>query len=312
MLSVVTGAAGFIGSRLCGQLLSEGQSVVGIDCFTDYYPKSRKLSNLKPLLKQRRFRFLRVDLSKECPPSAFRGADYVFHLAAQPGVRDSWGQTFAPYVRNNVVATQKLLEVVKRTEPRRIIYASSSSIYGDAESLPTSEDALPRPVSPYGVTKLAAEHLFSSYAKAYGVPSIVLRYFTVYGPGQRPDMAFFRIIDKVSKREQVTIYGSGEQSRDFTFIEDTVRATKMAAKAKAGRVFNVGSGRIHSVNEAIALIESLLGTKAKVKHLSKALGDVTKTSADISRIRKAVGYRPTVGFEDGLRKQVEWQTGRAL
>jgi nucleoside-diphosphate-sugar epimerase len=309
MKCMVTGAAGFIGSHLSEALVQRGDSVVGIDCFTDYYPKRVKVANLRRLRKEPSFRFVEADLSSANLSPHLRGVEYVFHLAAQPGVRASWGKSFSYYVKDNVVATQRLLEAVKQHAVTKFVYASSSSIYGDSERMPTPEDTLPKPVSPYGVTKMSGENLCNVYYKNYSVPVVSLRYFTVYGPRQRPDMAFNIFISRISRGEQIELYGDGEQRRDFTFVGDTVAANLLASKANPGEAYNVGSGRTHGLNEVISAIESIVGKKAKVRRSGKALGDVRNTAADITKITRDLGYRPSTTLLDGLKGQVDAQVG---
>ena len=258
----------------------------------------------------KRFKLVEADLSTANLSPLLRDVEYVFHLAAQPGVRASWGTSFSHYVNDNVVATQRLLEAAKQKPAiRKFVYSSSSSIYGDAESFPTPERAAPKPVSPYGATKLAGENLCHVYFRNYSVPVVALRYFTVYGPRQRPDMAFSIFISKIARGEEIAVYGDGEQMRDFTFVGDTVAATVLASKAKPGSVYNVGAGKTTSLNKVISTIESILGKKAKTKHSRNALGDVRDTSADISRIKSDLGYKPVTALTDGLRKQVAAQVG---
>ncbi len=309
MRCLVTGCAGFIGSTLSEQLLKEGHSVVGIDCFTDYYAKKTKRANLAGLRLAKDFEFVEADLASTTLSPLVKHVDAVFHLAAQPGVRTSWGETFSGYVKNNIVATQRLLEAVKGANVKRFIYASSSSVYGDSESLPTAEDAVPKPVSPYGVTKLTGEHLCYVYYKNYSVPTVILRYFTVYGPRQRPDMAFNRFITKIAHGEEIQVYGDGEQTRDFTYVGDTVAGTILASQAFPGSVYNVGGGASTSLNEVISLIEAMTGRKARLSRKENAAGDVKSTAADIGRISKDLGYRPKTSLAEGLRKQVAFQVG---
>lgn len=309
MKCMVTGAAGFIGSHLSEALVEQGDFVVGVDCFTDYYPKRIKVANLRRLRKAKNFRFVEADLSSANLSPPLRGVECVFHLAAQPGVRASWGKSFSHYVKDNIVATQRLLEAVKQHAVKKFVYASSSSVYGDSERLPTPEDTLPKPVSPYGVTKLAGESLCNVYFRNYSVPVISLRYFTVYGPRQRPDMAFNIFISRIARGEEVLLYGDGEQRRDFTFVGDTVAANLLASKANPGETYNVGSGRTYGMNEVISTIESMVGKKAKVRRSGQALGDVRNTAADITKITRNLGYRPSVSFSEGLRRQVDAQLG---
>ncbi|MGH9920909.1 MAG: NAD-dependent epimerase/dehydratase family protein, partial [Nitrososphaerales archaeon] len=261
------------------------------------------------LRRERDFRFVEADLSSANLSIALQGVECVFHLAAQPGVRASWGKSFSHYVKDNIVATQRLLEALKQHSLTKFVYASSSSIYGDSERLPTPEDTLPKPVSPYGVTKLSGENLCNVYHKNYSVPVVSLRYFTVYGPRQRPDMAFNVFISRISRGEQIELYGDGEQRRDFTFVDDTVAANLLASKANPGETYNVGSGRTYGMNEVISAIESVVGKKAKVRRSGKALGDVRSTAADITKITRDLGYVPSTTLLDGLERQVEAQIG---
>lgn len=305
--TLVTGAAGFIGSHLSGSLLDRGSRVLGVDCFTDYYPRARKEANLEPLLNRRGFEFAEADLAVADLEPLLDGVTSVCHLAAQAGVRASWGENFSTYIHCNVRATQRLLEATKERNLERFVYASSSSVYGDTTDLPMREDGLTRPVSPYGVTKLAAEHLAVLYHRNYGVPTVSLRYFTVYGPGQRPDMAFHRFIRAGLTGAPVTIYGTGEQTRDFTFVGDIVDGTVRALeRGTPGDVLNLGGGSRVTVNEALAIIESLLDRKIDRHHEEPARGDVPDTLAKNDRARTLLGFRPTTDLREGLRRQCEW------
>jgi UDP-glucose 4-epimerase len=307
---LVTGVAGFVGSHLAERLVEEGDDVIGIDCFTDYYPRKIKESNIASLRRQKGFKFVEMDLSSRPSKRIVTNIETVFHLAAQPGVRASWGRSFESYVRDNMLATQNLLEMAKGAKIRKFIYVSSSSVYGDSEQFPTSEEAIPKPNSPYGVTKLAGEHLCEVYRKSFNIPTAVLRYFSVYGPRQRPDMAFNKFIHLIWHDKTLDVYGDGSQMRDYTFVRDVVSATVLARNAKVGTILNVGTGHSYSLNEAIEIIASLLGKEAKLKHLTSASGDVIKTSADISKIKKELGYRTSVDFREGLREQTTWQLGQ--
>jgi UDP-glucose 4-epimerase len=308
MKDIVTGVAGFIGSQLAERLVRAGREVVGIDCFLDYYPRPIKEGNLSWLRTQPNFAFREEDLLSADLNALIGAGDRIFHQAAQAGVRASWGRDFAVYSENNIRATQVLLEACKGKRIGRLVYASSSSIYGDAESLPTREDALPQPVSPYGVSKLAAEHLCRLYWRNFGVPSTSLRYFTVYGPRHRPDMAFHRLIRAALRGETFTLFGSGEQSRDFTFVDDIVTANLAAADLEGpAEVLNVGGGSRVSVNQAIAIIEELAGTRIAIVRRGTEHGDVTHTAADTSRAAARIGYRPSVDIRTGLAAQVAWQ-----
>jgi UDP-glucose 4-epimerase len=289
-----------------------GYKVIGIDSFSDYYSIRVKWSNLSVLKKNRNFKLIEGDLNDIDLIKLLKGIELVFHLAAQPGVRASWGSSFSYYVKDNITATQRLLEAAKERLPKRLIFASSSSVYGDSERLPTSEESLPRPVSPYGATKLAAENLCNVYFRNFNLPSVVLRYFTVYGPRQRPDMGFHRFIRRISTNEEVVIYGDGTQSRDFTYVGDTVSATTAAMNANPGSTFNVGSGRSISLIDAISVIESLVGKKARLRYVERAQGDARATSADITSIKRELNYEPRTSLRDGLAKQKDWQLGSEL
>jgi UDP-glucuronate 4-epimerase len=308
MRALVTGCAGFIGSHLTESLLADGHEVVGVDALIDTYPRTIKLGNLERAMEFDGFRFLETDLMTSPLDALVEECDAVFHLAAEPGVRTSWGARFESYTRNNVLATQRLLEAAKAWPDKPIVYASSSSIYGDAERFPTPEDALPQPSSPYGVTKLAAEHLCALYHSNYGVATVSLRYFSAYGPRQRPDMAFNRFCRAALRGEPLTIFGDGEQTRDFTFVDDAVAATRAAAISPAarGRVYNVGGGSRVSVNEALDLIVSFVGGPLQVRHLESKRGDVRDTGADTTRARRELGLNPTTSLEAGLQAEFEW------
>jgi len=265
-----------------------------------------KQLNLRDVLSHPRFSFVEGDLI-ELDPSLLDGVDYVFHQAAQPGVRSSWGRAFEGYVRNNVVATQRLLEAAKGGTIRKLIYASSSSIYGEAESFPTSESATPRPISPYGVTKLAGEHLCRLYWRRYGVPAVALRYFTAYGPRQRPDMGFHIFIDAFLSGRPISIYGDGGQSRDFTYVSDVVTANLLAAeKAPAGRVYNIGGGAEVTLNEVIRMLKTLTDADVPIRHKNERAEDPRRTAADTALAASELGYQPAVILEDGLRRQIAW------
>ena len=307
MRSLVTGVAGFIGSHLAERLIKEGHGVVGIDCFTDYYARSIKEKNLKGLLQMSGFTFLEDNLLEGNLSDLLVGVDYIFHQAAQAGVRSSWGAEFEVYTSNNILATQKLLEACKGLDIRRFIYASSSSVYGDSEELPLRERSLLKPVSPYGVTKLAAEHLCYSYWKNYQVPVIALRYFTVYGPRQRPDMAFHRFVRAILDGGEIEIYGNGEQTRDFTFISDAVSGNMLAMKSNAeGEIFNIGGGSRVSVNEVLDIIQNIAGKTAKIVYRDVQKGDVRHTLADTNKVKKHLGYIPEVDLKTGLEEEWKW------
>ena len=306
MRVLVAGYAGFIGSHLVDKLLEQGYEVIGIDCFADYYPREIKEVNISNALKNKNFEFIEEDILNM---DKFPEVDYVFHLAAQAGVRASWGKSFEIYTRNNIEATQKLLEFYKDLSIKKFVYASSSSVYGDAE-LPMKENSLLKPVSPYGVTKLAGENLCYLYWKNYGVPTISLRYFTVYGPRQRPDMAIHKFVKAVFKGDKIPVFGDGTQTRDFTFVDDAVEANTLAARSNVvGEVFNIGGGTKISVNELIKKIEDTIGKKAKIKYVEKQKGDVKDTLADISKAKELLGWSPKVNINEGLKKYIKWYLG---
>ena len=301
MRYVVTGAAGFIGSHLAEALLADGHDVYAVDCFTEYYDPAQKEENA------RAFGVDRIDLADE--PLELSGVDGVFHLAGQPGVR-SFGEAFPLYVRRNVLATQKVFESCAEAGVRAV-FASSSSIYGDAETFPTREDASPKPLSPYGITKLACEHLAYAYARSFGLECVALRYFTVYGPRQRPDMFFRRVCERLADGGLFEIYGTGEQSRSFTYVADVVEATRAAMeRAPAGATYNVGGGEEASMLEAIALLESVSGRALQTGRVESAKGDMARTKADISRIGAELGWRPRTSLRDGLAAMWSWTAAR--
>ena len=308
MRALVTGVAGFVGSNLACALLEQGHDVVGIDCLTDYYDLRIKELNLAGIPSER-FTLVRGDLNEVDLDQLLTGVDWVFHQAGQPGVRMSWGRDFAIYERLNISATQRLLEAAKNSSSlRRLVYASSSSIYGDAESFPTRETDRPQPLSPYGVTKLAGEHLCSLYAANFGVPTVSLRYFTVYGPGQRPDMAFTRFVRAAVLGETIQIFGDGKQIRDFTYIDDIVAANVLAASSDVppGSVFNVAGGSNVSVNETLDILTGLAGHPLNVDHVDVVAGDVRRTGGAIDKITGAIGWRPQVAIEEGLARHLAW------
>ena len=312
MKCLVTGAAGFIGSHVAERLLSDGHTVVGIDRFSDYYDPALKRSNAEGLLENSGFELAVRDLAIDQISDLLDGVDVVFHLAAQAGVRASWGESFDRYVDDNIRATQRLLEAVKDRRIDKFLYASTSSVYGDAEKFPTPEDVPPRPVSPYGVTKLAAEHLCNLYQSNYGVPVVAIRYFTVYGPRQRPDMAFRRFIDALLGGWDIDVYGDGGQTRDFTYVSDAVDATLRAAfSPEATAVYNVGGGSQTALRDAISVLEELIGREAILNFTDPLPGDSRDTSADTSRAAAELGYRPSVDLASGLADQVAWQRGLA-
>lgn len=303
---LVTGCAGFVGSHLVESLLARGDDVVGVDSFTDYYASAAKEANLAPAREHERLTFVESDLTTADLDPLLDGCEGVFHLAAQPGVRGSWGDSFTIYVRENIVATQRLFEEAARRRIR-VAFASSSSIYGDAESHPTSEDVRPKPISPYGVTKLTCEHLATAYGRAVGLDVVGLRYFTVYGPRQRPDMAFTRIVRALVRGESFEIFGTGEQSRDFTYVADAVSATiALLERGHPGVFYNIGGGTEATLLEVIAIAERVSGRKLDVVHREPMRGDVRRTAADTTLIRSHVGWKPATSLEDGIRAQFEW------
>jgi UDP-glucose 4-epimerase len=304
--ALVTGAAGFLGSHLSERLLADGARVTGVDCFTDYYDPSIKRRHVAAALADERFTLLELDLGRD-DLAALPDVDVVFHQAAQAGVRASWGAEFAGYAHHNVLATQRLLERYRDAPLERFVYASSSSVYGDAEQFPTGEDMLPRPFSPYGVTKLAAEHLTLLYGRNFGLPVTALRYFTVYGPRQRPDMAFHKFCRAMLRGEPITVYGDGRQSRDFTFVDDAIEANVRAwKKAKPQGVYNVGGGSQVDVLQAIGMLEQALGVKAEIRFETRPPGDPMRTRADATRIREDLGFVPSTPIETGLAAEAAW------
>jgi nucleoside-diphosphate-sugar epimerase len=307
MRALVTGCGGFIGSHLTESLLDDGHTVVGIDCFHDNYARAQKLRNLDAARQWESFEFVPIDLSRGRLEDLVDDCDVVFHLAAEPGVRSSWGARFETYLLNNVLATQQLLEAAKRHPDKRFVYASSSSVYGQAEKLPTDESVAPKPFSPYGCTKLAAEQLCQLYHDNYGVQTVSLRYFSVYGPRQRPDMAFAIFCRAILRDESVQVFGDGAQTRDFTFVEDVVTATRAAAVAPvAGTVCNIGGGSQVRLDAAIEIIEELAARPLRVERAAQEQGDVRSTGADTSRARRELGFEPAVALADGLALQFDW------
>ncbi len=315
MRFLVTGCAGFIGSTLTDALLADGHEVVGIDCFTDYYDIERKRANLVGARDYDSFRLHGTNLALDDLPEDALAIDGVFHQAAQAGVRASWGAEFATYTDCNVLATQRLLEALKGRDggPVPVVYASSSSVYGNAEARPTREDALPAPISPYGVTKLAAEHLVDTYRHEFDVPGTSLRYFTVYGPRQRPDMAFHKFGKAALEGTPIGVYGDGHQSRDFPVIDDIVAANRAAMDALVagdrGGTYNLGGGSTVTVREVVDMLSEILGSPVEANFGDTQPGDVRHTSADTTRARSALGFAPKVDLREGLSREVEWLRG---
>jgi nucleoside-diphosphate-sugar epimerase len=310
--ALVTGAAGFIGSHLVDRLLSDGNQVVAIDCLSDYYSMETKRENLAGVMGSPGFKFLEGDLQELELEAILRDVDVVFHQAGQPGVRRSWAAEFDSYVRNNVLATQRLLEAARGSSIERLVYASSSSIYGDAAGYPTAETAVPAPRSPYGVTKLAAEHLCALYAATWDVSTVSLRYFTVYGSRQRPDMATHRLIEAAFSGDTFSVYGDGRQIRDFTHVRDVVSANLAAARASVepGAVMNVAGGSSTTLLELASLVESLTDRELKLRFEPRQPGDVHRTGADTSRASELIHWKPTVGLSEGVAEQVAWHQAR--
>lgn len=307
MKAFVTGAAGFIGSHLVSALLDQGAEVTGIDAFTDYYPRSIKESNLAVNAGRRGFNFIGGSIQGTDLGALLDEKTHVFHLAAQAGVRKSWGGDFRIYTDQNVDATQRLLEASVGRGLHRFVNASSSSVYGDAVSIPMREDARPQPVSPYGVTKLAAEQLCYLYHVNHGVPTTSVRYFTVYGPRQRPDMAFNRFIRAALKGEPISLYGDGEQTRDFTFVTDAVVATIAAGeRGVPGRAYNIGGGARVSVNHVCEILERIVGKRLDVRREAAQKGDMRDTFADTTLAQQDLGFRPVVTLEQGLEAEYRW------
>lgn len=308
MRALVTGCAGFIGSHLTEALLADGESVIGVDCFNDNYARPQKLRNLEQAQQWDAFDFVPIDLSRGDLQELVDSCDVVFHLAAEPGVRPSWGRRFDAYLRNNVLASQLLLEAAAATPGKRFVYASSSSIYGQAESFPTPEDVAPKPFSPYGTTKLAAEHLCQLYYGNHGVETVSLRYFSVYGPRQRPDMAFAIFCRAALRGNPLPVFGDGMQSRDFTYVDDIVRATRAAAGAPnaAGGIYNIGGGTQISLRAAIDVIERLADRSLDLEWGHIQEGDVKHTGADTSRALADLGFQASVDFAQGLEREFNW------
>lgn len=305
--SLVTGVAGFLGSHLAERLLADGDEVVGIDCFTDFYARALKERNLAGLRPAPRFTLVERDLSCDDIDDLLGGVDVVFHLAAQAGVRRSFGDSFREYVRHNVLATQRLMESAAQRRPKAVVYASSSSVYGNPRRTPTPEWAERRPQSPYGMTKVATEELAAVYHRSAGVPVVGLRYFTAYGPRQRPDMALTRFLVAALEGRPLTLLGEGRQLRDFTYVADVIEATVLAAeRGVAGSVYNVGGGTPVAVRDVVALLEDVLDRRVAVEHAAPARGDVAQTCADGSLARGELGFAPRVALREGIAAQLDW------
>lgn len=308
-ISIVTGAAGFIGSHLVEALLEQGKKVIGIDQFNDYYDPALKRKNILAFENHPAFKLIEGDIQSLDWASLLVDVEVVYHQAAQAGVRASWGQGFRAYTERNINATQVLLEAAKDAKDlKRLVFASSSSVYGDAETLPTHESICPQPVSPYGITKLAAERLCWLYYKNFGVPVTGLRYFTVYGPRQRPDMAFHKFFTSVLLNQAIPIYGDGQQTRDYTFISDAIAANLAAARVPEaiGEIFNIGGGSRVVLAEVIDTMEKVVGRPIRRNHIETAIGDARHTAADVSKAQKILGYKPQVSLMDGLTQEWLW------
>ena len=318
MRCLVTGVAGFIGSHLAERLLADGHEVCGIDAFIDYYDRSIKEQNLANLRLQPAFTFVECNLNHLPLYTLLEGVHCVFHQAAQAGVRASWGQDFALYTECNVNATQRLLETARHIKTlQRFVYASSSSVYGNVEMMPLHEDTLPQPYSPYGVTKLAAEHLCSLYYRNFGVPTVSLRYFTVYGPRQRPDMGFHRFCKAIVQRIPLQVYDDGYQTRDFTFVTDIVEANVRAAtrETATGQVLNIAGGSRVTLRAVIELLQEISGHQVQVSFEKRQDGDVRHTFADISRAEQVLDYHPAIPLREGLAREFDYiraQYGQAI
>jgi nucleoside-diphosphate-sugar epimerase len=313
MKAVVTGAAGFIGSHICESLVQAGHTVVGIDAFLDYYPRDRKEQNLARLRRSDRFTLVETALADADWPRLLDRTAWVFHLAAQAGVRKSWGRDFRVYTINNVEGTQILLEACRETPIERLVYASSSSVYGDDVPLPMREDARPQPVSPYGVTKLSAEQLCHLYYVNYRVPAVSMRYFTVYGPRQRPDMGFHKFFLAAMRNDPIPVFGDGRQTRDFTFVSDAVAATVSAStRGMPGDVYNIGGGSRVELLDVFELIGRITGRPLRLNMMEPQAGDMRDTYADTARARADLAFAPAVTLEQGLRAQFQWMTEAGL
>jgi nucleoside-diphosphate-sugar epimerase len=305
MQCVVTGAAGFIGSHLCERLLADGHAVTGVDCFTDYYPRPIKERNLSGFRAHPKFTFRELDLAAGVPPDAVAGAEWVFHLAAMAGLTRSW-LDFDTYNRHNLTATHRLLESLRGSRSlQRVIYASTSSVYGKYAS---GDESLPTlPSSPYGITKLASEQLCRVYGEEFGVPCVILRYFSVYGPRQRPEMGYHLFIDAILRGKPIKLTGDGTQVRGNTYVADCVDATVRATQAAAGETFNLGGGELVTVLDVFDKLEKIIGKAAIIERHPPRTGDQLATGADATKLFRQLGWKPTTGIDEGLSKQVAWQ-----
>ena len=309
---IVTGVAGFIGSNLAQKLLEQGDQVIGIDQFNDYYDPSLKRKNADILAKYREFKLIEADIQALDWRQLLQGVEVLFHQAAQAGVRASWGDGFRQYTERNINATQIILEAAKETPSlQRMVFASTSSVYGNAETMPTPETLCPQPVSPYGITKLAAERLCWLYHQNFNVPVTALRYFTVYGPRQRPDMAFHKFFQAAIAGKPIGIYGDGKQTRDFTFISDAVAANLAAAVVPeaVGEVFNIGGGSRVVLLDVLDTMEKVIGKPIERLYQGLARGDARHTAADVTKARTILGYNPQVSLAEGLAQEWQWIKG---
>ena len=306
---IVTGVAGFIGSHLAEALLKQGAEVIGIDCFNDYYSPQLKYNNVVNLKQYPGFKLIKANIQELDWQQLLQSVDVVYHQAAQAGVRASWGQDFHHYTERNINATQAILEGAKQVKSlKRIVYASSSSVYGDAITMPTPETLCPQPVSPYAITKLAGERLCWLYLQNFGVPVTALRYFTVYGPRQRPDMAFHMFFKAAIAESAICIYGDGQQTRDYTYVSDAVAANLAAGKIPeaVGEVFNIGGGSRVTLMELLEIMERVIGDPIKKEYVDKAAGDARHTSADVTKAKKLLNYIPQVSLKEGLTQEWHW------
>ena len=312
MHALVTGAGGFIGSHISERLVAEGHSVTAVDCLTAHYDPAQKRANLDALRRLTGCMIVQADLRTSDLATLLDGVDVVFHQSGQPGVRSSWDAGFPSYVEHNILVTQRLLEALRHQPIDRLVFASSSSVYGNAQAYPTSETDLPRPQSPYGVTKLAAEHLCSLYARTYGVPTVSLRYFTVYGPRQRPDMAIHRLIEAALSGQPFPLYGDGRQVRDFTFVDDVVEANLLAATGSIppGSVVNVAGGSATTLMEVVSIVCELTGQPVELDRHPSQPGDVERTGGSTERAARLLGWAPRVRLPEGLAAQLSWHLDR--
>jgi len=310
---LVTGACGFIGTNLCQSLLEDGYFVTGVDAFTENYETKIKRNNSESLKRFKNYKLIEEDLLQIDLAPIVKEADVIFHLAGQPSVHNSWGEDFQVYSDRNIVLTQRLLRAAYVAKTPRFVYSSSSSIYGRVMSTPTKERDEKRPISPYGVTKYAAENLATLYGSEFGLSTVSLRYFTVFGPRQRPDMAFNKLIKAGLKGESFPLHGDGSQIRDFTFVSDVVQANKLAALAdvSSGSVFNIGGGSPVSMKEALAMLEEIMKLRINIELTPLGPGNPMVTTADCSAAISKLGWRPRIGIEEGLKAQVAWQLGNA-